>query len=143
MSTRKTVGAAKRAATVEPVAKEAGAPKERVFKTRWFAGEAKSVGISDDELCTAIDELKKGQGEDLGGGVWKKRLNKNMHRSIVLTKVKKRWVYAYLFAKKDQDNIDEKELKAFKRLAKSYGETTEAKLNELVKEKELLEICHD
>jgi len=28
----------------------------------------------------------EGQAEDLGEGVFKKRLNKNMHRSIVLAK---------------------------------------------------------
>ncbi|MPQ60048.1 hypothetical protein F8197_25750 [Duganella sp. FT27W] len=118
-------------------------PKERVFKTKWFASAAASAGISDVELCQAIDELNKGQGDDLGGGVWKKRLNNNLHRSIVLAKLKKRWIYAFLFAKKDLENIDKKELKAFKKLAKSYGEMPEEKLDESVKVKELMEICHD
>lgn len=44
-----------------------------------------------------------GQADDLGGGVFKKRLNDNMHRSIVLAKAGEFWVFAYLFAKKDRD----------------------------------------
>lgn len=143
MPNKKTVNAAKSAVSAPKAAVKAIAPAERVFKTKWFNSEAKSEGISDQELCKAIDELKKGQGEDLGGGVWKKRLTKNMYRSIVLTKARKRWIFAFLFAKKDQANIDEKELKQFKKLAKGYGEATDAQLNALVKEKELVEICHD
>lgn len=134
--------ASRKAAGSEQAVKVSG-PKERVFKTKWFASAAASAGISDVELCQAVDELKKGQGDDLGGGVWKKRLNNNLHRSIVLTKLKKRWIYAFLFAKNDLENIDTKELKAFKKLAKSYGEMTEEKLDESVKVKELVEICHD
>lgn len=59
----------------------------------------------------------KGQADDLGGGVFKKRLNENMHRSIIVAKGGKYWVYAYLFAKKDRDNIDDNELDGFRKLA--------------------------
>jgi hypothetical protein len=48
-----------------------------------------------------------------------------------------------LFAKKDRSNIDDKELKSFKELAKFYGAVTGAKLKMLLEEKELVEICHD
>lgn len=58
----------------------------RTFKTAWFAKAAGKARISDDELCEAIREVMKGQVDDLGGGVFKKRLNKNMHRSIILAK---------------------------------------------------------
>lgn len=42
------------------------------------------------------------QADDLGGGVFKKRLNKNMHRSIVQTKGGRHWIFAYLAAKKTE-----------------------------------------
>jgi hypothetical protein len=74
-------------------------PDGRAFKTRWFAKAARKAGIDDAELCRAVGEAMKGQCDDLGGGVFKKRLNKNMHRSIILAKGKKAWVFAYLFAK--------------------------------------------
>jgi hypothetical protein len=61
--------------------------RERVFKTSHFGRQAKDAGISDGALCDAAAELQKGQGNRLGGGVWKKRLDKNRQRAIVLSKV--------------------------------------------------------
>ena len=59
---------------------------ERVFKTAWFAKAAKKARISDKALSKAIRLVALGQADDLGGGVFKKRLNDNMRRSIVLAK---------------------------------------------------------
>ncbi len=115
----------------------------RVFKTRWFAKAAKKARIGDDELCDAIAEVIKGQADDLGGGVFKKRLNKNMHRSIVLARGRTYWVYAYLFAKKDRDNIDDGELSAFRDLADLYAAKTDAEIAIELEARELVEICHD
>lgn len=116
----------------------------RVFKTASFAKSARKDGVTDKELCKAIEEVINGQyAADLGGGVYKKRLNKNMHRSIILSKCGKRWVYEYLFAKNERDNIDDDEEQAYKLLAKSYAKLTDAQLQKMVAEKNLLEICHD
>jgi hypothetical protein len=49
----------------------------RVFKTAWFAKAARKAHISDEELCSAIQQVTLGQADDLGGGVFKKRLRKN------------------------------------------------------------------
>jgi hypothetical protein len=114
--------------------------KGRVFKTAWFAKEAKKAGITNTELCKALEEVAKGQCDDLGGSVYKKRLNKNMHRSIILAKGAKTWVYAFLFAKKDRENIEDDELAAFKKLAKEYAKLTDDQLDKAVKDGELLEI---
>jgi len=115
----------------------------RVFKTRWFAKVARKARIDDDELCDAIAEVMKGQADDLGGGVFKKRLNKNMHRSIVLARGRTYWVYAYLFAKKDRDNIDDDELSAFRDLADVYAAKTDVEIATELEARELVEICHD
>lgn len=40
----------------------------RIFKTKWFAREASSHGISDDELYQAIQSALQGKVFDLGGG---------------------------------------------------------------------------
>ncbi len=74
---------------------------ERVFKTAWFAKASAKALISDSELCTAIRQVMLGQCDDLGGGVYKKRLGKNLYRSIVVAKGGNYWVYAHLFAKKN------------------------------------------
>jgi hypothetical protein len=115
----------------------------RVFKTAKFSKEAKKTRISDSELCAAIRQVMAGQADDLGGGVFKKRLNDNMHRSIVLAKGGRYWVYEYLFAKKDRDNIDDDELIAFRLLAKSYAGLTELQVAQLVSGKHFVEICRD
>ena len=91
----------------------------------------------------AIQQIQLGQADDLGGGVFKKRLNNNQHRSILVAKGGKYWIYEYLFAKKDRDNIDNAELLVFRLLAKSYAGLTAHQLGQLLINKDLLEICHD
>jgi hypothetical protein len=83
-----------------------------------------------------------GQADDLGGGVFKRRLDDNKLRSIILAKGGRIWVYEYLFAKKDRANIDADELDAFRALAKGYAGLTELQLTQLLSDKHLLEICH-
>lgn len=75
--------------------------------------------------------------------MFKKRLNDNMHRSIILAKAGKLWMYAYPYAKKDRENITPNELAAFKKLAKDYASAGEEKIAALLKDEELLGICHD
>jgi hypothetical protein len=65
---------------------------ERVFKTAWFAKAARKAGIWDDELCKAIKQVMDGQCDDLGGGVYKKRVHQNLYRSIILAKGGRYWV---------------------------------------------------
>ncbi len=113
----------------------------RVFKTALFSKRAKKAQIKDDELCVAIREVIRGRAVDLGGGVFKKRLNENMHRSIVLAKGANVWVYEYLFAKKDRDNIGQDELEAFRKLAKGYEALTARQIERLVKDGDFVEIC--
>jgi hypothetical protein len=114
----------------------------RAFKTAWFARAARKARIKDDELCEAIQEVMKGQADDLGGGVFKKRLNKNMHRSIILAKGGRYWIYEYLFAKKDRANIEHNELEDFRTLAKGYATLKEEQITRLLDNKDLTEICH-
>ncbi len=114
----------------------------RVFKTAGFAKTAKKARIHDKALCEAIQQVMQGQADDLGGGVYKKRLNGKLHRSIILAKGGKYWIYEYLFAKKDRANIDEDELFAFRLLAKSYAGLTETQVNALLAAGDFMEICH-
>ena len=115
--------------------------RSRVFKTAWFAKAARKAGIKDDELCEAIREVMKGQGVDLGGGVFKKRLNRNMHRSIILAKTAGHWIYEYIFSKSKRDNIDADELQDFRKLVRAYSALTDQQLSKLLESKDLVEIC--
>ena len=116
---------------------------QRSFKTARFSKDAKKASINDVELCEAIAQVLAGQADDSGGGVYKKRLNSNMHRSIILAKGGKYWIYEYLFAKKDRDNIEADELAGFRLLAKSYATLTRLQIDHLLADKDLLGICHD
>jgi hypothetical protein len=78
-----------------------------------------------------------------GGGVFKKRLNKNMHRAIVLARGRRVWLYVYLFAKKDRDNIGADELVAFRQRAKSHEGLSNQRVDQLLHTEDITEICHD
>lgn len=114
----------------------------RTFKTAWFARAARKARITDAELCEAIRAVMKGQADDLGGGVFKKRLDRNRHRSIILAKGGRYWIYEYLFAKKDRANIDDKELSDFRILAKAYAGLSDRQVDRLLKDGDFTEICH-
>jgi hypothetical protein len=122
---------------IEPVEKA-----QRTFKTKWFAKEAKRALIIDLELCQAIREVMKGQADDLGGGGIKKRLNKNMHRSIILAKGGENWIYVFLFAKKDMANIAGDDLRRLRDLSEQYERKSREDITKELKIKELVEICN-
>ncbi|HEN3566411.1 TPA: type II toxin-antitoxin system RelE/ParE family toxin [Yersinia enterocolitica] len=115
----------------------------RVFKTKWFAKTAKSHAIKDSELCRVIEGVLQGKVDDLGGGVYKKRLNLNRDRAIILAKGGNHWFYTFLYAKQDMANIDERELAGFRELARHYAGLADVKIMVLIQHKELVEICHD
>jgi hypothetical protein len=123
------------------MANQAG-PPERAFKTAWFSKAARKAHIPDDELCSAVRQVMLGQADDLGGGVFKKRLGKNMYRSILLAKGRHFWVYEYLFAKKDLANIEDVQLSGFRRLASVYAVLTVQQIDRLIREKDWFEICN-
>ena len=115
----------------------------RAFKTARFSKDSKKAKIKDIELCLGIQQVLLGQVDDLGGGVFKKRLNSNLHRSIILAKGGNYWIYEYLFAKKDRSNIADDELLAFRLLANSYAGLTEQQVSQLLVNGDFVEICHD
>ena len=115
----------------------------RAFKTAWFARAARKANIRDTTLLKAAREVMRGQADDLGGGVYKKRLNANQHRSIVLAKGGVVWVFAFLYAKKDRANIDPDELVEFRRIAKEYARMSASGLDRLIEAGDLLEVRDD
>lgn len=115
----------------------------RTFKTAWFAKAARKARIPDAELWIAIERLAKGQANDLGGGAFKKRLDHNRHRALILDAGPRGWVYVHLFAKKERENIDDRELRDFRRLAKVYGKLTDQQLARLLTDGHLTEICNE
>ena len=119
----------------------ANPPLPRAFKAAWFARAAKKARIGDAALCKAIVQVMAGQADDLGGGVFKKRLANNQLRSIILARGGDYWVYQFPFAKQDRANIDEDDLQDLRQIAKSYASMTPDQADVQVAEGHWVEIC--
>jgi hypothetical protein len=118
-----------------------------VFKNAEFHNWAEKLGIIDEVLSEAIKEISLGGSEaNLGGNIYKKRIplgNKGKNggaRTILAFKMNDKAFFIYGFAKNKKDNIDEKELKALKKLAKIYLSLTDEELARTVLRGELIKI---
>jgi len=115
----------------------------RVFGNKPFMRFARKFGLSDQDLWDAAQEEPDA---DLGGGVFKFRMAREGEgssggaRTIVAMKKGQRMVMMFGFEKKNLSNIDAKDLKGFKKLAKVYLEGSEQQMDSLVKDGELAEI---
>lgn len=115
----------------------------RLFANKAFIRFARRFGASDPDLWAAV----AGEPDaDLGGGVFKFRLAREGEgssggaRAIAAMRKGQRIVMMFGFEKKDLANIDAKELKAFRKLAKVYLGLSAQQMDALVKRGELTEI---
>ena len=74
----------------------------RVFKTRYFVRWMRKTELSDEALCSAVDEMAQGLIDaDLGGGIVKKRVGlsgrgkRGGARTLVATNKGNRWFFVY------------------------------------------------
>ena len=119
----------------------------RLFKNTWFTRFADKEGISDDELWETVNQLEAGQADaDLGGDVYKMRIARpgegksGGYRAIVFFRRGNKTFCHYAYPKTSRDNISEKELRVFKKLAKKHLAMTYEHLAEAVKSGEFIEI---
>lgn len=96
----------------------------RVFKNKNFDRFAKRENIQDKDLWEAIQRANKGLiSADLGGGLIKQRIARKQEgksggfRTIIIFKARDRAFFVYGFAKNKQANINQKELKALRKLS--------------------------
>ncbi len=96
----------------------------QIFKTKWFAQWAKKEGLSSQALLLAVAEINQGLVDaNLGGNVLKKRVaigargKSGGARTLLAFKLDDKAFFLFGFAKNQQSNITEKELKALKLLA--------------------------
>ena len=99
--------------------------------------------VSANEVRRILAEVADGKATDLGGGVFKKRLNKNELRSIIIAKSEDYWVLEFLFAKSDADTITEAALDGFRTLADTYSNLKPSQLKKLLENGDLEEIFHE
>ena len=94
----------------------------------------------------AVAQLEAGQGTDLGGGVYKMRLarpdegKRGGYRVIVFYRSEERTFFEYAFAKSDKDNINEKELRIFKKRSKINLTLTDEEIRNELRKRDLIEV---
>jgi hypothetical protein len=124
----------------------------RIFKNTWFARFADKEGITDGELRETANQLETGQVSpsgwraDLGGDVYKVRVARSGegksggYRVIVYFKSEERTFFIYGFAKSDRGNIDQGELRAFKKRAKIALSLTDDQIRNQLRNGDLIEV---
>jgi hypothetical protein len=119
----------------------------RVFKTTWFVRFDGKEGITDDELREMVNQLEAGQADaDLGSGVYKVRVARSGeskaggYRVIVFFKSGERTFFVYGFAKSDRGNIDQGELREFKKKAKVDFLLTDEQIRDRLRDRTLFEV---
>jgi len=119
----------------------------RVFKYTRFSRFASKENITDQELLEAVNLLEADQADaNLGGDVYKVRIARpgegksGGHRVIVYFRNEYRTFFSYGFSKNDRGNINEKELKRFKRDAKAQFLLTDEQIEAYLRNGSLIEI---
>ena len=95
----------------------------RKLSTKWFYKWSKRVKLTNQNLLGAISHLECGLSTaNLGHNLFKVRVRRENSgkssgfRTIILYKAGDRAVFLYGFEKNEKDNIDDIELKYFKKL---------------------------
>ena len=122
---------------------------KRVFKTKTFDRWARKV-VSDSLLCLAAREIEQGLFEaDLGGGVCKKRVavlgqGKSGSTRTLVAKKHKDAIFFLAGREKSQPGSDfsDKEVNAVKIIASGLQGAAAQKLDELLTNNVLKEICN-
>ena len=99
------------------------------FKVKSFERFAQKHAISDADLLKAAENVVAGNVDaDLGGGVYKQRAARigqgkaSGFRTLLTHRTSEHVFFVFGFAKNEKDNITQKELKALKAQAKTFGE---------------------
>lgn len=122
---------------------------DRLYKTKTF-NRWSHKQITDQALCKAVTEMKKGLIDaSLGGNVFKKRValsgrgKRGGARTLIATQMQDRWFFVFGFNKNERDNIDTDELKYLQQLAYDLLSLSDPELEIAVNTGELLEIDYE
>ena len=122
----------------------------QIFKTKWFAQWADKEGLSSQVLCAAVAEIGQGLVDaNLGGHVVKKRValggrgKSGGVRTLLAFKMNDKAFFLYGFAKNQQSNITDKELKTLKLLAAKLLAYDNNQLAIAIAKQELHEVKED
>ena len=119
----------------------------RIFKNKAFKRWAEQIGLKDDALKTAVNEIAKGLYEaNLGGNLFKKRVGVNGKgkrggaRTILVFKKEDKALFMYGFAKNTKANITELDEKLCKKVADIFLSWDAQAINSAIKNNEIIEV---
>lgn len=119
----------------------------RIYKSKWFNKWANNQRLTDQALGISILEISSGLVDvDLGGGLFKKRVpidnqgKRSSLRTIIAYKSAKHAFFIYGFAKNQRENINNKELKLLRLLAKDVLSSKQSDLDLALQEGKLIEV---
>jgi hypothetical protein len=123
--------------------------EKRVFKLKTFARWAKRI-LSDEQLCTAAQEIQRGQYEaDLGAGLCKKRIAMpgQGKSGATRTLVAKECVHGIFFIAGRQKSdpgadFSDANVAQAQVIAQALQKASTGKLDALIEDGVLKEICH-
>lgn len=123
----------------------------RVFKTKWFMRYARQERIKDQNLCDVIKRADRGLVDaDLGGGIIKQRVARTGQgrsggfRLIIAYRSGNMAVFLHGFAKSEQVNIEENELKTLQEIGAEWLKAKKERLEKAIKAGIIAEvICED
>lgn len=123
----------------------------RILVTKWFDRWRRKEAISDMALCVTVDGMERGLIDgNLGGNLYKMRVaapgrgKRGSHRVLLAFKSKERACFIYGFPKSVRENIDDKEERALKALAKELLGCDAKAIGKAIKVYELREVrCDD
>ena len=121
----------------------------RIFKTRDFARLIRKSDITDRALYEAIERAGKGMVDAaLGSGLVKQRVARQGrgrsggYRTIIALRAGDRAFFLHCFAKNEQANISDIQLRSLRELAARYLALNDAQTEMLLKAGELIEVKH-
>ncbi|HVZ16648.1 MAG TPA: type II toxin-antitoxin system RelE/ParE family toxin [Terriglobales bacterium] len=117
------------------------------MKNKRVARFVKKNGISDTELCEAVERANRGLVDaDLGGGVIKQRIARRGQgksggfRTVILFQAQQRAIFLIGFAKNVRQNITGEELRLAREAARFFLELSESAIDAIVATGELTEV---
>lgn len=122
----------------------------RVFKTKEFKRFARREGVSDADLCGAIERAERGLVDaNLGGGLIKQRIPRRGQgrsggfRTIIAWRRGARSFFIYGFAKNEMDNIADNDLQVLKASAAALMALDDRLLNAALQAEKIEEVLCD
>ncbi len=117
------------------------------LSTRWFSKWSEKVGLKKQNLLDVIRDLEAGlSAAVLGSKLFKVRVRRDHggkssgFRTIIVFRKGDRAVFLFGFGKNEKDNIDQNELRYFKKLGRDILSLNSEQLEKAISQKVLADI---